>query len=253
MIACPTLDEDVVLLLNSSPRSRPYIDMTIDTLNTFGIHITKQPDFRRFTISPQGYQPADIKIEGDWSSASYLLAMGALDGELEIKGLNLSSLQADRVILAHLTKMGAVPAMQADSICIKASRLKAFTANLKHSIDLLPTMAILAAMADGTSTLQGIARARLKESNRVKAVCQGLEQCGIKTQTSHDSLVIHGGQPNGALVNSFGDHRIAMAFAVLGLNTGNMTITNPGCVAKTFPSFWQTLIELGGKVRLTDG
>jgi 3-phosphoshikimate 1-carboxyvinyltransferase len=250
LLIAPLLKEETAYQLSSMPRSRPYIEMTIETMSNHSVCVDVSQDYSLFKIAPQAYLPASVTIEGDWSSASYLLALGALFGEVTVKGLKLSSLQGDKAIINILENMGASVLIDVDSITVKKSRLIATRFDISQCIDLLPTVAILAATAEGATHLSGIARARLKESNRVEAVCDGLNRIGIRTEEQQDMLIIHGGQPHGGIINSFGDHRIAMAFGILALKTGGTVITGAECVHKTFPSFWDTLKMLGGKISL---
>jgi len=111
-------------------------------------------------------------------------------------------------------------------------------------------MAVLAAVAEGTSELEGIGRARLKESNRVDAVREGLERMGVKVAEEKDSISITGSNLKGAVIDSHDDHRIAMAFSVLGTLAGNTTINNAECAKKTFPEFWDILRNIGGRVKI---
>lgn len=252
LLAAPRLAQSVTYVLDTPPRSRPYIDMTLEILHRFGISVDAAPDYTRFTIAPQAYRPANVPVEGDWSSASYLLAMGAVNGEVSVEGLNLLSLQADKAILTMLNKMGAGILPDTASVTTRASRLNAIDADMSQCIDLLPTMACCLAMADGKGCLRGISRARLKESNRVEAIRRGLENMGIRTEEDEESLTIWGGNPEGAVIDSYNDHRIAMAFAVTGIYAGNTIIERAECVSKTYPGFWDDLIRLGGKVRLQD-
>jgi 3-phosphoshikimate 1-carboxyvinyltransferase len=147
-----------------------------------------------------------------------------------------------------LGRMGVKIQTQKDSVTVRHSTLKAITADLSDSIDLLPTMAALAAVAEGKSCFYGIKRARIKESNRVTAVKQGLERMNIQVVEEEDEVIITGGKPQSATIDSFGDHRIAMAFSMLGIIAGNTTIEGAECVSKTYPRFWQILESLGGKV-----
>ena len=164
-----------------------------------------------------------------------------MSGEVEVENLNPESLQGDKVILDFLKDMGAQITFSKDSIVVRKSRLKAIKADLTDCIDLLPTMAVLAAAAEGASELNGIERARLKESNRVAAVREGLERMGIQVIEDENRLTISGSPARGSVIDSKGDHRIAMAFSLLGLTCGNTTIDSAECVAKTYPQFWDTL------------
>ena len=187
-------------------------------------------------------------MEGDWSSASYLLALGAVSGRIEVKNLKLESMQGDKILLYFMREMGAVIEEKRESIMVKSSGLRAIKANLEDSIDLLPTMAILAATAIGTSEFVGISRARIKESNRVAAIVDGLSRLGLEVVEERDRLKITGNEPHSAIIDSCNDHRIAMAFAILGTKTGGITINKAECVSKTFPGFWGVIKDLGGQV-----
>jgi 3-phosphoshikimate 1-carboxyvinyltransferase len=204
----------------------------------------------RIEISRQVYKPTTYNVEGDWSSASYFLALGALSGEVKVENLNLESRQGDKIILDFLRDMGASIEVNADSVTVRRSKLNAIHADLSDCIDLLPTVAILAAMADGTSELSGIERARIKESNRVATVKDGLERMRIKIEEKRDRLTITGSNPKGSVIDSYDDHRIAMAFGILGTVTGKTVINNAECVSKTFPQFWDILKSIGGKVEI---
>ena len=133
---------------------------------------------------------------------------------------------------------------------IKKSKLRAITADLSDCIDLLPTLAVLAAVADGQSIFTGINRARFKESNRILALREGLERMGIDVTEEKDRLIITGSVPQASTIDSFSDHRIAMAFSILGSVTRDTIINGAECVSKTYPEFWYTLRNLGGKVNL---
>ena len=207
-------------------------------------------DLREFETVKQRYKPTKYRVEGDWSSASYLLALGALSGEVEVENMNSESEQGDKVILDFLKAMGASITAGKNSVTVRKSRLKAIRANLSDCIDLLPTVAILAATADGVSEFTGIERARLKESDRVAAVREGLEGMGIKVKEERNRLTITGSPAKGAVIDTKGDHRIAMAFSLLGVIAGGTTIKDAECVTKTYPEFWETLKKLGGKVKL---
>jgi 3-phosphoshikimate 1-carboxyvinyltransferase len=154
------------------------------------------------------------------------------------------------MMINYLRDMGASIEIKHNALGMRKSRLKAIRADLSDCIDLLPTMAILAAKAEGTSKLTGIERARIKESNRVAAVREGLERMGIKTTEEQNELTIIGSKPRGAIIDSKNDHRIAMAFSILGSTVGNTIINKAECVSKTYPEFWDELKGTGGKIRI---
>jgi 3-phosphoshikimate 1-carboxyvinyltransferase len=143
--------------------------------------------------------------------------------------------------------MGASVQVSTDDVTVKRKDLKAFHADLSNCIDLLPTAAVLAALAEGTTELHGIQRARLKESNRVKSVKENLLRAGIKVTEQKDRLTIRGGSPQPAVIDSYNDHRIAMAFSLLGAAAGGITIQGAECVSKTYPDYWNVIRDLGVK------
>jgi 3-phosphoshikimate 1-carboxyvinyltransferase len=216
----------------------------------FGITVAFDEHLDTFEVLPQKYKPTKYNVEGDWSSASYLLALGALAGEVTVNNLDMESLQGDRMLVRFLQEMGAFVTTGRNSIIVRQSKLKAIKTDLADCIDLLPTMAVLAAMADGTSEFTGIERARIKESDRVAAVKEGLERMGIRVIDEGKRLKITGGKPIGALIDSKGDHRIAMAFSLLGTAAGKTVIERAECVGKTYPEFWEVFKNLGGKVEI---
>ena len=250
LLIAPLAEGGISIRLTTPPKSKPYLKMTLDCLEKFGIKLEAPEDLREFEVPKQEYRPASYQIEGDWSSASYLLALGAVLGKVTVTNLNPESLQGDRIMLNLLKDMGAQVLVSNDSVTVQRSKLEAITADLSDCIDLLPTLAILAAVADGASQFTGIKRARLKESNRVAALREGLTRMGIKVIEETDSLTIVGSRPKGSSIDSHDDHRIAMAFSILGSSTGGTTINGAECVRKTYPEFWDILRSLGGKVEI---
>ena len=246
----PFAEEGMTIKLTTPLESKPYVLMTLDCLERFWITVGFSEELDQFEVLKQTYKPVKYNVEGDWSSASYLLAMGALSGEVEVENLNPESLQADKMILNLLRDMGAWVKVNKDSVTVRKSGLEAIQADLSHCIDLLPTMAVLAAVANGVSQFVGVERARLKESNRVAALRDGLERMGIKVGEETNRLTITGSKPKGSVIDSQGDHRIAMAFSLLGLIAGETTINNAECVSKTFPQFWDILKNIGGEVKI---
>lgn len=249
LLVAPLAEEGVTIRLTTPPESKPYLEMTLNCLAQFGITVKTAADLTEFVVPRQQYRPANYTIEGDWSSASYFLALGALSDGVTITNLKQKSLQGDKIMLNLLRDMGAHISSSGDAVSLSGTGLKAITADLSDCIDLLPTVATLAALAEGTSHLSGIERARAKESNRVTAVKEGLEKMGIRVTEERSRLTIFGGQPKGALIDSRNDHRIAMAFSILGAAVGSTVIEGAECVAKTYPQFWAALKQIGGEVK----
>lgn len=245
----PLAEQGVKIRLTTPLESKPFVLMTIDCLERFGIKVESSQTLDEFEVLKQTYKPAEYKIEGDWSSASYFLAVGATSGEIEVENLNPESLQGDKVMLDFLRNMGALVEVNQNSIRVRKSTLNAIRADLSDCIDLLPTMAVLAAVANGVSEFVGVERARLKESNRVSALREGLERMGIKVGETKNRLTITGSEPKGSVIDTRGDHRIAMAFSILGSLAGGTVINDAECVSKTYPEFWDILKSIGGKVK----
>ena len=250
LLVAPLAEKSVTIHLTTMPESRSYILMTLECMERFGITVGYSGDMMEYEVTCQEYQPVDYRMEGDWSSASYLLALGALSGAVTVTNLNPSSLQGDRVLLDFLRKMGAEVEVKSDCVTVKKQKLQAIRADLTDCIDLLPTMAVLAVVADGTSEFTGIRRARLKESDRIAAVREGLERAGVKVIEEPDRLVIAGSMPGRATIDSHGDHRIAMAFSLMGAASGCITIDGAECVTKTYPEFWDVLKSIGVEVQI---
>lgn len=247
LLVAPLCKEKSRLHLTTPLESVPYVLMTLECLQKFGINVDHSDDLKDYTILPQVYQPARYEVEGDWSSASYLLALGAVGGRIQVSNLNLQSLQGDKAIIKILKDMGASITTAHDQIIVEKDQLRSIKMDLSNCIDLLPTIAVLAALAEGVSELTGIRRARIKESNRVSSVRTGLQATGVQVMEEPDRLLIIGGKPHSAVIDCQNDHRIAMAFSLLGVSSGNITLNGAECVSKTYPEYWDTLRKLGVK------
>jgi len=248
LLIAPLAKDGMEISLTTPLESKPYVLMTLECLEEFGVKVEASTDLRVFKVPAQSYNPTRYFVEGDWSSASYFLALGALSGEVEIDNLNIKSHQGDRVMLDFMTDMGAQTEKSNDTVTIHQSDLKTVSADLSDCIDLLPTMAVIAGTVNGQSELTGISRARIKESNRVAAVKDGLERMGLSVKEEEDRLTINGGRLRGAVIDPRDDHRIAMAFSILGTVAGETVINNAECVTKTYPEFWDVLKSIGGEV-----
>lgn len=250
LLAAPLAEHGLEIRLSTPAESKDYLRMTLACLERFGVEAASNDNLTEFRVPRQEYRPADYPVEGDWSSASYFLGLGALAGRITVTGLNEASFQADRFILHCLRRMQAVVQIEGDRIAVAPSSLRAIDIDLNEAIDLLPTVACLAAAAEGTSVISGLGRARLKESDRVSAVIENLKRMGIAVAEAPGHMTITGGRPRGAVIDSFDDHRIAMAFAMLGALCGSTVILGAECVSKTYPGFWADFLKAGGKVVL---
>lgn len=244
LLALPLAKTDTTLYVDSAV-STPYIDMTIDTAQRFGVEIMhKSGDYSEFFIEGgQNYTPTDLSIEGDWSGASTMLVAGAIAGEVTIRNISTLSKQADTAICHALERAGAGIIIEHDSITVSKRPLKAFSFDATNCPDLFPALAALAAAAEGVSTIVGTNRLMHKESDRAETIRQEYEKFGIMVDISEDNIMkIRGGEIHPATVFSHNDHRIAMSLAVSALRCkGEVTIENAECVEKSYPDFFEDL------------
>jgi len=251
LLAAPLAEMPVEIHVRGRLESKSYIGMTLDMQERFGVRVEAADDFTDFRVRGQAYSPSSVKIEGDWSSAAFLLAGGIIAGKkVSVRGLVHETLQADRCVLQILEQMNGQANLESDSVTVEQSQLEPAEVDVSNCPDLFPVICALCAAADGVSTIRGIRRLRIKESNRVLAMSSGLKEMGVRTVESEDLLTIHGGSPHKAIINPHRDHRIAMAFAMLALCTSEVTILDAECVGKSYPSFWSDLQSLGAKVTM---
>jgi 3-phosphoshikimate 1-carboxyvinyltransferase len=230
-------------------KSKPYIDMTIQILKSFGISVENR-DYSLFRIQGnQKYIPHSYTVEGDWSGGAFLLVAGAINGQLCVRGLRSDSMQSDKLIVNALEKAGAHIISGENQIEITRSELKAFEFDATESPDLFPPLVALASYCEGISKIKGVSRLIYKESDRAKALQEEFGKMGIKIEINDDLMFVIGGKPQGSKVESHDDHRIAMAIAVASLGaTGKVSIRDSQCVAKSYPGFFDDLRHVGAVV-----
>ena len=226
-------------------KSIPYINMTIDLLDKFGIYV-RNIDNKQFIIKGnQKYKACDFKVEGDWSAASFLIAGAMINGEIKIRGLNMNSLQADIAILDLLNRMNANIQLLSDGILVKSSKIEAFDFDATNCPDLFPPLVAIAANANGISKIKGVSRLMHKESNRAIALKTEFKNLGINILINDDYMHIEGGRIKASKVYSHNDHRIAMALTVASLRSkSNITIADTVCVNKSYPNFFFDIEQL---------
>ncbi len=243
LMALPLAEEETILHINKL-NSRPYIAMTIDAVEKFGVRI-EHNDYKEFYIpAGQKYEPADYYIEGDWSSASFMLVAAAIAGKVRVKNMSPLSLQADVTIIDVLEDAGAEIITSPTDIIVERNELRAFEFDATNSPDLFPILTILASQCQGTSKIIGVGRLLHKESNRAEAIVEEFSKLGIKMSIDdeEDALYVEGSEIAGGTISSRGDHRIAMSAAVAGLcSRKGVTIEGAEAVAKSYPTFWEDL------------
>ena len=247
-MSLPLADDDSRIKVNNL-RSKPYIDMTISILKDFGISISNE-NYEHFIVKgQQKYVPGSYTVESDWSGGSFLLVAGVVSGNLKVTGLRTGSYQSDMTILKALQQAGAVMKISDGLIEVSKSKLTAFELDATESPDLFPPLVALASYCNGVSKIKGTSRLKYKESDRAETLAEEFGKMNIKVELKDDFLFITGGTVNGARVNSYGDHRIAMAAAVAALGaTGTVFIRDSHCVGKSYPGFFNDLRNLGAVV-----
>lgn len=244
LLVAPCLNNGLTINIVDDLISKPYVDMTIDIMQHFGVSV-KNYKYKKFEISPQKYQAKNYTVEGDYSSAGYFFALAALNkSEITVKNLNVKSKQADYNLLNILEKMGAKVIKNDNSITVTGKELKPVNINMENCPDQAMTIAALAAFCEGESKISGIKSLRVKETERIKALENELSKMQIQTSSTDDSLTIHGGKPQPANIDTYKDHRIAMSFSIAATKLDNIKIINPSTVNKTFPGFWNELNKI---------
>lgn len=225
--------------------SRPYVDMTIAVMRAFGAEVDEEsPD--DWNVHPTGYRGTDYAIEPDASAASYFFAAAAITGSrVRVEGLGSHSLQGDLAFVHVLERMGARVTIEADATTVQGTgTLHGVEADLRDFSDTAQTLAVTAVFADSPSRITGIGFIRGKETDRIAAVVRELGRLGIRADEEPDGLVVHPGPVRPGVVETYDDHRMAMSFALAGLIAPGIEIADPGCVAKTFPDFFDVLETL---------
>lgn len=243
LLVAPYAKEPAVLRVEGEVLSKPYVGMTLAVMADFGIMVENTPDFSYFSI-PQGcYKARDYQIEGDASNASYFWAAAAVTGgRVTVENVPVPSLQGDAMLVPLLGRMGCDVSRSGNGITVTADKpLQGITVDMADMPDVVPTLAVAAAFAEGKTVIKNIEHLRIKECDRLSAVVTELSKLGARVEEFQDSMVIHGeGGRNlhGAEIETYNDHRMAMCFAVAGLKLPGVKITGEGCVAKSFPDFW---------------
>ncbi len=223
----PRLPEGLTVRVEGRLVSRPYLDLTIDVMKAFGVdHIDR--DSNTFHVHPGHYRPVEYRVEGDWSAAAMVLAASCITGrDLGPGNVRADSAQGDRIIVDFLDELGY-------------PRPHVF--DLSDCPDLITPLAAAAVFSSHPSEIIHAAHARIKECDRIAALVDGLSRVGVRVEEREDGLkVFPADKLSGALVDSHDDHRIAMAFGLLSLRQPGIRVTNPACVGKSYPQFWEML------------
>jgi 3-phosphoshikimate 1-carboxyvinyltransferase len=245
LLIAPCTHHGLKIHVTGGPVSRPYVDLTIELMRTFGLRLERE-GYRRFNVpGGQIYRAGEYAVEADCSQAAYFWGAAAIGGAgVKVLGVKADSAQGDIRFVDLLQRMGCRVSKNSDGIGVAGGPLSAIEADLADMPDQVPTLAVVAAFARGTTVIKNVAHLKSKESDRLTATVNELRKMGIDATCTANALVVKGGKPKGAIIETYNDHRIAMSFAIAGLNVSGVCIRNEGCVDKSFPTFWQVFEEL---------
>ncbi|BBO84083.1 3-phosphoshikimate 1-carboxyvinyltransferase 2 [Desulfosarcina ovata subsp. sediminis] len=245
LLMAPCTRDGMTITVSHGPVSRPYVDMTVDILARFGIQVQRD-GYTRFDVpGAQTYRAGDYTVEPDASQAGYFWGAAAITGgSVTVGGVSTASSQGDVGLAQVFERMGCQVVHAADGITVTGGRLRAITVDMADMPDMVPTLAVVAAFAEGTTVIKNVSHLKAKESDRLTATCNELKKMGIAAVADADSLRVTGGRPRGAEIDTYDDHRMAMSFAMAGLVVPGVRIADPGCVEKSFPDFWQVWEQL---------
>lgn len=246
LLALPVLQGSSRITLTTPLQSRPYVDMTLDTMRRFGVTVKELPDG---WVIPGGqqYRCDDYTIDGDWSQAAFFLAAGAIGGDIEMAGLRPDSVQGDKEIFRLTQRFGGNIRFENGALRCSVGSLHGIEIDASQIPDLVPALAVTAAFAKGDTRILGAARLRFKESDRIQTVAAALRCFGVSVTENDDGMIIHGGAAISPRrpIDCAGDHRIAMAFSVMGAYAdGASELIGHECVSKSYPAYFRDFTSL---------
>jgi len=243
LMAAPYAQKEVEVIIPAPPASASYLDITLSVMEAFGAKV-ERTGYGRFVVSTADrYQGRRYTVEGDYSSASYFFAIAAIcGGRVTVKNLAPDSVQGDRRFLEALAAMGCTVTYGKNTVTVENSgELKGIEFDMATSPDTVQTLCMAAALGTTPTTITGISHLKFKESDRINGTADRLRALGGDVTVGDDRITIRPAPLHGGTIDPANDHRTAMSFAVLGLGIGGVTITDPACVNKSFPGFWESL------------
>jgi 3-phosphoshikimate 1-carboxyvinyltransferase len=251
LMIAPYTKEGLRIKIAEGLHSKPYIDITLDAMRDFGAEAVNH-DYKEFLVKGgQKYKARHYRIEGDYSSAAYFLAAGAIGGKpVIIKNLKADSVQGDRYLLNILTEMGCYVKYQKEQAKIsRRDELKDINVDMGDYPDIVQTVAVVAAYASGETKITNIGHLRFKETDRISDTAAELARMGIRADVTDNTMVVYGGKPKGTEIEAHHDHRMVMSLAVAALFAdGDSIINGAEAVTKSYPQFFADLAKLGAKV-----
>lgn len=259
LLSLPLLQGDSRIRLTTPLESVGYIDMTSDVLREFGVTVHPVADGYEIP-GGQRYRPHDFTVEGDWSQAAFWLAAGALGGPVTVGGMRIDSKQGDKAIVELMERFGAKVTRTADAVTVASAPLHGINIDAAQIPDLVPILAVTACFADGTTTIRNAARLRIKESDRLHTIADGLSKLGARIEELPDGLVIHGSLPGTVKTSEMvpaldgaNDHRIVMALSVAAAyGAHEVDIAGAEAIHKSYPAFFDDFLMLGGNADVFD-
>ncbi|MFH0772975.1 MAG: 3-phosphoshikimate 1-carboxyvinyltransferase [bacterium] len=253
LLIAPVLKNGLEITISDEQISKSYIDMTIDSLKSFGVKVVND-NYKKYSIDrSQKCRSVQYQVEGDASGASYLFALATVTGgAVTVKNINPNSAQGDVYFVDILERMGCkvVKDGSKNTITVSGSqKLKGVSVDMSMMPDTAQTLAVVAAFAQGSTRIDGLSTLRVKETDRIDALKKELSKMGIVCDTTQNSITIHGGVPHGAKIHTYKDHRMALAFSVAGAVINGVQIEEPSVVHKSFPDFWEKIETLGIKTK----
>src|SRR5690349_19112395 len=247
LMVAPYAKSQVEIEVTAELNSKPYVDMTIAVMKEFGVEVERD-GYERFIIQPSSFSPlSSYSIECDASAASYFFAVPAIcGGTVRVENISRKSKQGDIAFLAILEQMGCTISEPKNFIEVTGPQnLSGIDVDMRDIPDTAQTLAAVAPFASSPTRIRGIASARRKETDRVHATCTELIRLGVRVEEHEDGMTIHPCEEmRPAVIETYNDHRMAMAFSLIGLRFDGITIENPACVSKTFPNFFEVLDTL---------
>ncbi|MCG2784688.1 MAG: 3-phosphoshikimate 1-carboxyvinyltransferase [Anaerolineae bacterium] len=247
LMVAPYAKNPVELTLSTELNSKPYIEMTLAVMQEFGLSVERR-GYEQFTVRAGRYQPREgYIVESDASAASYFFAAPLIcGGRVCVENIRRQSKQGDIAFLDVLRQMGAEIRLGSDSVTVTGSApLRGLDVDMRDIPDTAQTLAAIAPFASSPTRIRGIASARVKETDRVAATCTELTRLGVTVEEHPDGMTIHPCQDiRPAKIQTYNDHRMAMAFSLIGLRAPGIEIENPGCVSKTFPNYFDVLEQM---------
>lgn len=241
----PCTKEGIDIQVTEGPVSKPYIDLTVEVMQRFGVKVDREAYHRFHVDGGQNYRAGTYLVEPDYSQAGYFWGAAAITGS-KIKVLNTSSntRQGDVRFAEVLGKMGCIVKEEPDGISVKGEDLTAIEADMADMPDMVPTLAVVAVFANGTTHIKNVAHLKAKESDRLGSVVNELVKMGVDAACTDSGMTIKGGNSKGAEINTYNDHRIAMSFSIAGLKVPGIIIKDEQCVNKSFPNYWEVFAQL---------